>query len=209
MSPDQKDFLLEAYKASNDAVKEQGNKRNYVLAAYAVIGSFLVKDFAFSSNASAVKELSPLYYLIIFSILSLTAIICLSLLCLYRVYNRRYSTNIKDISQVFYGAKSYSGSTLLTGITVDSSIPIVSWFESESVVPVGFALTTFMIEAFIGIFFCISLSEAPTNHHVSIIIGLLILIFVSFTIIKYVLLCKMRKNLAKLSNHLSVYSGIL
>lgn len=209
MSPDQKDFLLEAYKASNDAVKEQGNKRNYVLAAYAVIGSFLVKDVAFSSNATAVKDLSPLYYLIIFSILSLTAIICLSLLCLYRVYNRRYSTNIKDISQIFYGAKSYGSSTSVTGITVDNSIPIVSWFESESVVPVGFALTTFMIEAFIGIFFCIALSEAPTNQHASIIIDLLIPIFFSFTIIKYVLLRKMRKNLAKLSNHLNVYSGLL
>lgn len=208
MSPDQKDFLLEAYKASNDAVKEQGNKRNYVLAAYAVIGSFLVKDVAFSSNASAVKELSPLYYLIIFSILSLTAIICLSLLCLYRVYNRRYSINTKDISQIFYGAKSYSGSTLIIGINVDNSIPLVKWFESESVVPVGFALTTVMIEAFIGVFFCISLSETYTNQHTNIIIGLLIFIFFLFVIIKYNLLLKMRQNLAKLSNHLSVYSGI-
>jgi len=209
MNPDQKDFLLEAYKASNDAVKEQGNKRNYVLAAYAVIGSFLVKDVAFSSNASAVKELYPLYYLIVFSILSLTAIICLSLLCLYRVYNRRYSINTKEISQIFHGARLYSGSNTTSGSNIENSIPVVKWYESESVVPVGFALTTFLIEAFIGIFLWIALAEANNNPYKNLVIVILMTCFTLFTFIKYILLRKMRKNLANPSNHLNVFSGII
>lgn len=209
MTPEQKDFLLEAYKASNEAVKEQGNKRNYVLAAYAVIGSFLVKDIVFSSNASATKELSPLYYLIVFSIISLTAIICLSLLCLYRVYNRKYGMNTKEISQIFYGARDYSNSPALTGMSVDNSIPPIKWHASESVVPVGFALTTFLIEAFIVIFFWISMSETYQYCYANYVVLTLVISFLFFSAVKFIMLLKMKKSLAKTDNHLSVFSGIV
>ena len=209
MTPEQKDFLLEAYKASNEAVKEQGNKRNYVLAAYAVIGSFLVKDIAFSSSASVTKELSPLYYLIVFSIISLTAIICLSLLCLYRAYNRKFGMNTREISQIFYGARDYSNSPSLTGISVDNSIAPVKWYASESVVPVGFSLTTFMIEAFIFIFFWISMSETYEYCYANRVVIALAFSFIFFNIIKFILLKKMKENLAKTDNHLNVFSGIV